>query len=256
MVSVEAEGGVTRLVNLRQSGATKLIFPRQMTDSMEVILINTAGGVTGGDRFALQVDAAPGSHLTLTTQAAERAYRAQTGEVGHIATRLAVDAGARLDWLPQEMILFDGFALNRTLEIDLTGDAQVLMVEPLVFGRAAMGERLGDITLRDRIRIRRDGAPLYYDAVDLSGDFTTQFCRAALGNGAGAMASVVLVRPDAAARLPHVRAALPATGGASLLADDVLVLRLLAEDSFMLRRALVPILEHLSNRNLPTSWRL
>lgn len=257
MVVVGADDtGRTRLRDLRQSGATKLVFPRQLDPSLEAILINTAGGVTGGDRFDLSISLDAAAHLVLTTQAAERAYRAQAGEVGRVTTKLRVEQGARLDWLPQELILFDGSALTRKLDIDLAQDAQLLMVEPLVFGRAAMGEMLHDISFQDRIVIRRDGVPLYRDGIDLRGDAAAQLARPSIANGAGAMASVVLVRPDASAVLPRVRKNLPATAGASLIADDTLVLRHLAEDSFALRRDLLPILELLSNRNLPTSWRL
>lgn len=250
------ETGRTRLVSLRQSGATKLVFPRQITPDMEVILVNTAGGITGGDRFTLSARVDAGACFTLTTQAAERAYRAQSGEVGRVTTQLHVESGARLEWLPQELIVFEGAALHRKLDIDLAPDAQLLMVEPVVFGRAAMGETLHNINFQDRITIRREGDPLYMDAIALHGDATAQLARAAIANGAGAMASVVLVRPDAATLLHKIRANLPPTAGASLIADDTLVLRHLAKDSFLLRRDLVPLLERLSNRNLPTSWRL
>ena len=256
MAVAAAEAERTRLSSLRQSGATKLVFPRQTTQAIEAILINTAGGITGGDRFDLAATVHPGAQLTVTTQAAERAYRAQTGEVGHVTTQLSVKRGGRLNWLPQELILFESCALHRKLDIDLAQDAQLLMVEPLVFGRIAMGETLRNIVFRDRITIRRDGQPLYIDAMDLTGNAAGHLARTAVANGAGAMATVVLIRPDAAALLPIVRAALPATAGATLIAEDTLVLRHLAEDSYVLRRDLVPILERLSNRNLPTTWRL
>ncbi|EAR52769.1 urease accessory protein UreD [Oceanicola granulosus HTCC2516] len=248
--------GRTRLADLRQLGSTKLLFPQVHRAGAECILINTAGGVTGGDRFEFEATLEPGAALTLTTQAAERAYRAQPGEVGRIGARVTVRAGARLDWLPQELILFDRSALHRRLVIALEGDARLLMAEPLVFGRALMGERLGDVRFRDSITILRDGRPLYLDALRLEGDAAAQLARPAVAGGAGAMASVVLVHPGAAAHLAPVRAALPATAGASLLADDVLVVRHLAADSFPLRRDLLPVLERLGETPLPTSWRL
>lgn len=250
------ETGRTRLKTLRQSGATKLVFPRQMSQSMDAILINTAGGITGGDRYQLSATVETGAHLAITTQAAERAYRAQSGEVGCVTTKLTVESRGRLDWLPQELILFEGSAIQRRLDIDLDPDAQLLMVEPLVFGRAAMGETLRNIIFGDRISIRRRGQPLYLDGLDLCGDVTALLARPAVADGAAAMASVVLVRPDAAVILPMICALLPTNAGASLIAEDTLVLRHLAEDSYVLRRDLVPILERLSNRNLPTSWRL
>ncbi|MDG1067780.1 MAG: urease accessory protein UreD, partial [Sulfitobacter sp.] len=124
------------------------------------------------------------------------------------------------------------------------------------FGRAAMREVLNDVIFQDRIRITRNRRPLYIDGMDLHGDAAAHLAGPAIANGAGAMASIVMVGPDAGRHLKTVRAALPQTAGASMLADDVLVIRLLAIDSFELRRSLIPILEHLSNNTLPASWRL
>ncbi|MBD3663927.1 urease accessory protein UreD [Sulfitobacter sp. TSTF-M16] len=248
--------GRTRLRTLRQSGSLKLVFPKRHTQDVEAVLVNTAGGITGGDRFSLDVDIRTGAALTITTQAAERVYRAQPGEVGHVTTRVSVADGASLNWLPQELILFDRCALRRRLEIELAATARLLMVEPVVFGRATMPEILRDVMFQDRIRITRGGRPLYIDGMDLQGDAATHLARPAIADGAGAMASIVVVRPDAERQLKPVRAMLPQTAGATTLADDILVIRQLAPDSFALRRNMIPILELLSNGTLPTSWRL
>jgi len=221
-----------------------------------VILVNTAGGITGGDRFELDIDVHAGAKLTLTTQAAERAYRAQTGETGTVTTRLRVHEDGCLQWLPQELILYNRCALQRRLDILLDPHARFLMVEPVIFGRAAMPEVLDDILFRDRIKITQGDQPLYIDAVDLHGNASAHLARAAIAEGAGAMASVVLVAPDAQAHLSAVRALLPASAGASVLRAGILVIRHLAPDSYALRRSLIPVLEHLSNHTLPTSWRL
>jgi urease accessory protein len=247
---------VTRLKNLRQSGSLKLVFPRTHNLHIEAIIVNTAGGITGGDRFSLEAHVAQGATLTLTTQAAERAYRAQRGETGHVSTSLSVARGGVLHWLPQELILFEHSALTRRLDITLEADAQLLMVEPVVFGRAAMPEVLRDVAFSDRIKITRDGRPLYLDGIRLFGDATSHLARRSIANGAGAMASVVMVAPDARAHLAVVRDMLEQTAGASLLSKDVLLIRQLATDAYTLRKSLMPVLEHLSHNALPTSWRL
>ncbi len=247
---------MTRLHDLRQSGALRLVLPQTHRPDAEAILVNTAGGITGGDQFSLSLKVQTGAALSITTQAAERAYRAQSGEIARVTTDVSVQDGASLNWLPQELILFERCALRRRLNVELAQHARLLMVESVVFGRAAMREVLRDVSFQDRIRITRDGRPLYINGMDLHGDAAAQLARAAVGNGAGTMAGVVMVDPRAQNHLKAVRALLPETAGASMLADDVLVIRQLAADGFELRRNLVPILELLSNNTLPTSWRL
>ena len=77
------------LDTLRQSGAFKALFPRP-EHGLQAILINTSGGVTGGDRFHVTAHIGTDTHTTLTTQAAERAYRASPGETGHMRSRLSL----------------------------------------------------------------------------------------------------------------------------------------------------------------------
>ncbi len=254
-MSARASGRGTVIRDLRQAGSLKLVFPAPRNGVLQGVLVNTAGGVTGGDRFAVAARAEAESTLCLTTQAAERAYRAQPGQVGRIDNTLHVEAGARLAWLPQETILFEGCALHRKTDIDLAADARLLFAEPLALGRAAMGEVLRDVVLRDRLRITRGGQPLLRDGVDMSGDAVRAMSGPATGGGAGAMALVVLVAAGAEALLPKVRKVLDGTAaGASLLASDVMVMRLLARDSFELRRTLVPLLTLLNSNSLPRPW--
>ncbi len=253
-LSAAPRAGRSRIATLRQQGSLKLLFPRPTGEALQAVLVNTAGGVTAGDRFTLDARAEPGAALTLTTQAAERAYRAQGPEPGRIETRLCAAPRARLTWLPQETILFEGCDLRRRLTVDLDRTSDLLLCEPLVFGRTAMGEVLRAATFDERIEVNRAGAPLFLDAMHLCGDIAAHLARPFTGNGAGAMATVLLVRADAEAHLAPLRAMLPESGGASLLAPDVLILRLLAPDGFELRRSLMPVLRRLLNADLPRPW--
>lgn len=246
----------TMIDGFRQSGSYKCLFPRTSGAALEAVLVNTSGGVTGGDRFDCAVSAGVGTRTTLTTQACERAYRAMPDQIGKVTNWIQAAATAHVNWLPQETILFDGCALDRSLSVDLAEDATFLMVEPLIFGRAAMGEVLADVHLRDRISIRRSGVPIYMDALQFSGDLNQHMAQGFVGGGAGAMASVVYVAPNAESHLEAIREDLPDTAGASLLRDDVLVMRLLSQDSFILRRTLLPVLRRLSGANLPRCWTL
>lgn len=251
-LSVRRRDARSVIGTLHQGGSLRLLFPRTPGPALTAVVLNTAGGITGGDRFRLRADAAEGADLVLTTQAAERAYRAAGTEPGRVETRLSAEPGARLHWLPQETILYDGFRLDRRLRVDLAPGAAALIVEPLIFGRAAMGETLRAGSLRDRIDILRGGERLFADRTRLEGDIARRLAGPATGQGAGAAALVVYAAPDAAGHLRPAREL--ARGAASLPAEDCLVARLLAPDGFALRARLLPLIAQLSTVPLPRPW--
>lgn len=246
------------LDKLYQKGAYKAVFPR--SETLTAVLVNTAGGVTGGDRFQLEAGAGPDSALTLTTQAAERAYKALPGAAGRIRTHLTADMGARLWWLPQETIVFDGAHVERHLRCDLAEGAEFLLVEPLIIGRTAMGETAVRGRMSERIEVFRAGQLTYLDSWTLAGDLTDAFAGPGVGGGAAAMASLIYAGPRAEALLDPVREYLGPAGGASVIEPGqdtgLLVARMLAKDGYQLRKRLVPLLDFLTEEHLPTCWRL
>ncbi|MFQ6549350.1 urease accessory protein UreD [Aestuariibius sp. 2305UL40-4] len=243
--------GAGGLEHLRQSGSFKALFPRG-TDPEEIVGLNTAGGMTGGDRFEVVLSVGDGAAVRYTTQAAERAYRAIGGQVATAVSRLEVAGDGCLHWLPQETILYEGSALDRRFEVDLSADATLIAVETLVFGRRAMGEVPQKLRFRDQWRVRVDGALVFADAVRLD-DAITQMDRPVIAGGAGAAAQVLAVTPKAEglARIPA-----PEGGAVNLIRPGVLFGRVLAEDGFALRKVLVPYLEKLTGRPVPKVWRL
>ena len=174
-LSTKGRNGHTGIDRFRTSGATKVAFPRRK-DAVEAIILNTSGGLTGGDRFDATAIAGPDSRLILTTQAAERAYRSQSG-MARVSSRLTVAKGAMLHWLPQELIIFDGAALDRRLDVDVAEGGEAVLVEPVVFGRRAMGETNVFGTFRDRITLSCDGAPVYRDRITLTGPISAHLDR-------------------------------------------------------------------------------
>ncbi|MCO5065337.1 MAG: urease accessory protein UreD [Rhizobiaceae bacterium] len=249
--------GATRLSELYQSGCSKIRLPAKAipTDPQEAILINTAGGLTGGDRIETEIAAHSDAELVVTTQACERVYRS-TGDIARVTTKLIVDRGARIAWLPQETILFNEGRLARSLEADLHDDAELLAVESVLFGRKAMDETVNAGMFRDRWRIRRNGRLVFADDIRLEGAIARQLARPCLLNGDMAMAAVLLISKDADTLLDPVREAFGESGGASAF-DGKLVARLTAPDSLSLRRALEPALTALMRgRILPKVWRI
>jgi urease accessory protein len=257
-VAVIARDGRSRLARLHQSGSGKAMLPRVDGPVPEAVLLNTAGGMTGGDRFAWSLAAGEGAALTATTQAAERIYRAAGGEA-RVETRLTAGPGARLHWLPQETILFDGAHLRRSLAIDMAEDAEVLALESIVLGRLAMGETLGRGYLNDQWRIRRGGRLVYADALRFEGDLARVFAGRATLAGARALATLVLAAPDAGDRLEPARRLLRSTEGVEAAAsawNGLLVLRFAAAEGARLRAALVPFLQAFRGTALPRVWSL
>jgi urease accessory protein len=192
----------------------------------------------------------------VSAQAAERFYRALALDApSRVRTSLTVEAGATLEWLPQETILFDRCALDRRLEVQVTADARFLGVETLVFGRVAMGETVQQGWLRDLIQVRRDGALVLHDAVRMDGAVNTILERAATGNGARALATVVYVAPDAERLLEPVRLALGTAEGGASAWNGMLIARILGPDSACVRRRVIPVLDVLrQSRPLPRVW--
>ncbi len=251
-------GGRTGAARVFQGGGLRLRLPKVqpgLWPDCEAVLINTAGGMVGGDSADLSFELGPGAGVTITTQSAEKIYRG-TGLTTTVATRLTLDPGARGEWLPQETILFDRADFSRRLDVDMAGDASLLLVESLVFGRLAMGETMRAGALRNQWRIRRAGSLVFAEGLALNGAIEALLDRPALGRGARATATLLLIAPDAEARLAETRAALAAMdfpAGASAW-NGLLLARLLSPSPEKVRAAIVTLLATLRGRAAPRVW--
>lgn len=258
-LSVAVVNGKTRLRELYQDGCAKLRCPKSYgTNTFEAVLLNTAGGLTGSDRIETEIHAAPGSAVTIASQTCERIYRS-LGTAAHVETNITIAKGARVEWLPQETILFDGGMVRRRLRVDMAEDATLLAVEPVVFGRVASGETLDHGLFRDSWRIVRNDRLTFADETRLEGalDALTK-CPGVLG-GAKALATVLLAAPEAEQFIEPARQLLnasPNIGGVSFV-NDVLISRLIAPDSQQLRASLIPLITLLrSGRDMPRAWQI
>ena len=251
--------GRTRLDTLFQEGCGKIRLPNTHSESLEAVFINTAGGITGGDHLQWGAEVAEGGHLVVTTQACERSYRS-TGDFGRVRTHLTVGAGAHLDWLPQETILFAGSKLDRQLEIDLAENATLTAIEAVLLGRDAMGEEARDAMLRDSWRIRRNGRLLHAEATALSGqDAERDGLSLLAGNRAFATLLHIAANADRAAALAErLRGSFAADRAIGASANgERLVIRAMAESGLALRRMIVPALIELTGAgSLPRLWHL
>ncbi|WP_209381917.1 urease accessory protein UreD [Pararoseomonas baculiformis] len=233
----ERQGAGTVLRHLYQSAPLRVLFPRPEAEEPPLAaLVNTAGGLAGGDRLRVAMVAAPGSIATLCTPAAEKLYRS-LGPETQVETTLQVEAGATLEWLPQETILFSEARLRRRLEIDLAPDARLLAAEMLVFGRSARGESFARGSLHDSWRLRVSGKLRWADTLRLDEPGAALADRFGFG-GAGAFATLLYAGPDAAAQLAPMREAAGPLGAATTPREGVALIRWLGP-SAAVRAALV-----------------
>ena len=249
-------GARTALDRVYEAGALRLRQPRGA--ACEAILVNTGGGIVGGDRLAIDLSVGDGANVLVTTAAAEKIYGSDTA-TSTIDARLRIASGAHLDWLPQETILFDRARLDRRFAIDMADDAHLVAAEILVFGRLAKGETAIHGFLRDSWRVRRGGRLVFADASRLEGAIGATLDRPAVAGGARAAGLLLVVAPDAQSRLDPLRAALEpflttVEAGASAQ-DGLLVARLLSRSPEHLRDAMIEALAAIRDQPAPRSWR-
>ncbi len=215
----------TALADLRQSAPLRALFPRpEPGDPPTAALVNVAGGLAGGDSHGIAVTLGPGARATVSAAAAEKVYRS-LGDPARIAVRLDAAAGATLEWIPQETILFDRARLTRRVEASAAADARVLLADMLVFGRGARGEGFTAGAVSDAWRVRRDGRLIWADGLRLDGDLAPLRHRSGFA-GAEATAMLALVAPGAEAHLPALRE-VATPGGATVPRPGLLLARFL-----------------------------
>ena len=252
-LEVGAANGVTRRRRVAEDGPLRVRCPNSDGSGLAAMIVNTAGGVVGGDCHRLDIAVGRGARLTVTTAAAEKIYRS-LGPNAEIDVRLSAAGGAHLAWLPQETILFDQARLSRGIGVDLAESASLLMAEAIVFGRSAMGEAVVRGFLSDRWRLRRNGRLVFAETTRLDGTISRRLAEAAIAKGGIAVATVLAVPANNAA-VEQVQALSESFSGEVGISawNGLAVARLCAKDGATLRGDLAAVLTALGGE-LPRLW--
>ena len=253
-LSAEAAAGVTRRTTVREEGSLRVRFPGPLAPALQAVIVNTAGGTAGGDRYDISCRAGVGADLTVSTAAAEKIYRSTAADA-EVAIRLDVATGGTLAWLPQETIFFDEARLCRHIDVTLAEDSSVLIVEAMIFGRAAMGEAVRSGSFTDRWRVQRAGKLIFAETVRLDGKIAERLAEPAVAGGNIALATV-LIAPGSETKVEAIRAKgdqYRGEVGASAWNGFALA-RLCARDGATLRQDLVMVLGALGRDTLPRLW--
>jgi urease accessory protein len=254
-LAVAADSGESRRRKVHEAGSLRVRFPNAADKAvLNAVIVNTAGGMAGGDRFDIDVSVGAGAGLTVTTASAEKVYRSLGPDTG-VAVKLDVGPRGALAWLPQETILFDQVRLRRTIDVDLAPDAGLILAEAIVFGRSAMGETVLQGHLFDRWRVRVGGALVFAETLRLDGAVAQHLARRAVAGESVAIASVIKVPGDetGAAAIRDIANDFVGEVGVSAW-NGVLVVRLVAPDGAALHRDLVGALTALNAQPLPRLW--
>lgn len=198
-----------------------------------IYLLHPPGGVVGGDRLHLEVKLEEGSNALLTMPGATKFYRS-AGPTAYLQQHFHVAAGATLEWLPQDSILFPGARLGLESRFHLEPGARLLAWETLCLGRPVMGETFDTGRLDSLLAVELGGAPLLHERLRLDGGRLDKLAGLPL-------LATLLVAPGSAALLELAReqlAGLPQPAGATLLDDHLLVIRLLDDDNQRLQATL------------------
>src|SRR6202165_651503 len=254
MFDVHRTEGVTRRRHLHDSGSLRVRFPSPEAECLSAVLVNTAGGVAGGDRFDIEIATGQGSRLAVTTAAAEKVYRAE-GPAAELNIALKAAAGSHLAWLPQETILFDRARVLRRIDIDLAQSASLLLCEIVVFGRAAMGERMLHGEFVDRWRMRRGGRLVFAENIRLDGDIGEKLTRPAIAR-AGVAVGTALIVPGDEALVERIREVAKSFGGEVGISswNGFAMARFCAQDAARLRADMIAVLGRASGSALPRLW--
>lgn len=250
---VHAREGVTRRGALHESGSLRVRFPSPEGEGLSAMFVNTAGGIAGGDRFDIDIAAAEGSRLALTSAAAEKIYRT-AGRPAQIRIGLHCAAGAHLSWLPQETILFDRARLARRFDVELDIGASLLLCEIIVFGRTAMGERMASGEFIDRWRLRRGGRLVFAETIRLDGNVSEKLARPAIAKAGVAIGTALIVPGDEALveRLREGSRAFAGDVGISAW-NGFAMARFCAQDAAALRADMMAVLAR-TGAALPRLW--
>ncbi|HKY86605.1 MAG TPA: urease accessory protein UreD [Pseudorhodoplanes sp.] len=253
-LAVASDHGRTRRVRVHEEGSLRVRFPNTDPGECEAVIVNTAGGIAGGDRFDLDVEVGPQAQLSVSGAAAEKIYRTH-GPDAEISVRLDVKAGGALRWLPQETILYDRTRVSRTIDVDLAEGASIVLAEAIVFGRSAMGEAVHDGKMSDRWRVRKDGRLVFAETLNLDGAIAQKLSEKAVADGGVAIATLLVIPGDDTVT-SLVRALEDTFAGEFGISawNGIAVARFCARDGASLRRDLVLVLNALNLGALPRLW--
>jgi urease accessory protein len=169
----ERRGATTVVAGCRYTLPLQVLAPVALDGPAAVVsVLNPTGGLVGGDRLALDVDAGPAAHACLTTPSASRVYRAAAPPTVQ-TVKLRLGSKAIVEWVPDHTIPFAGSAFRQSIDVVLGDGATLILLDAFAAGRIARGEAWRFALLESAVTVRDARGWLLHD-------------RFILGEGSGA----------------------------------------------------------------------
>ena len=239
-----------------QSGSAKIFCPKSFQKFKELVLVNTAGGITSGDNFVYNFDIVNKSKIFLTTQTAERAYKG-FNEKAKIKISLTVDNTSNLFWIPQELILFNNCNFERNIEVNLSPNSNFILAETTIFGRIAMGEYLEKGYFNDNWRIKVNKNLIHAEALHLNGNIKKTLSNIASAKDGVAISNIFIYGKKLLSyenTLPEILKNSETVLLSHSIWNDKILVRMVAKDAYDLKLMQKNLILLLADNNIPKVW--
>jgi len=239
-----------------QSGCCKILNPKNYNEFKELVLINTAGGITCNDNIDINANI-NNSKLSICTQAAEKIY-AGIGDPARVEININLN-NSTMYWLPKELILFDNSKLRRNININLSDNSNLIFCETTIFGRKAMSEKIKNISFSDQWKIYSNSSIKHFEAINIKGSTIDNFKNNYTFSNQSSL-STILIFGDIVHQLESVLRKVKKSLGNHFCEmtkfDDKIIIRCLADDNYDLKKTLNIIMKNVINDKMPKSWDL
>ena len=243
------------IIKLFQKGASKAIIPNVDDALQQMILINTAGGITSGDNYSTSIEL-DNSSMCTSTQAAEKIYKGISNP-GIVDVEVNLKNNSNMYWLPQEMILFNNCNIRRKININIEDNSNFLMSESIVFGRTSMKEKFTTGLYSDFWKIHKNKKLVHVEASNTNGYTAEIFAKAATFNKNCAINIIIgigdIILKKGEIIKNNLKNSKMSHSEVSIW-DEKLIIRTISIDNYHLRFALENILSYFFKNSIPKIW--
>ena len=239
-----------------QSGCCKIFNPNSYNKNNELVLINTAGGLTCNDKIEINA-LIEKSEFSICTQAAEKIY-AGIGDPAKVDVNITLN-NSNLYWLPKELILFNNSKLDRKININLLNNSNLIFCETSIFGRKAMSEEINNLSFFDQWKIYINSSLKHLEAINIKGSFNDNYNNNFSFANKSSLSTILIfgeIINQLEPELTNINKNTDNHYCEMTKFDDKIIIRSLADDNYYLKKTLNYILNNIMHDKLPKNWDL